>query len=136
MWTETLLELVERVLAKHARFAEFEGFHERGNYEVFETRTDTRTEAVRFHTTDNRAPAHSHASNSAEVRGSEMTVVEALMKKFNVPMTRQNYLEVENVGRAKKPDPETESEIPDESLFNPFPEKTHEEVAPEDGGIQ
>ena len=23
MWTETLLELVERVLAKHARFAEF-----------------------------------------------------------------------------------------------------------------
>jgi len=58
-----------------------------------------------------------------------MTVVEALMKKFNVPMTRQNYLEVENVGWAKKPDPE--SEIPDEPQLNPFPETAHEEVAAE-----
>jgi len=61
-----------------------------------------------------------------------MTIVEALMKKFNVPMTRQNYLEIESVGRAKKPDPETESEIPDEPGFKSFPETTHEEVAAEE----
>lgn len=65
-----------------------------------------------------------------------MTIVEALMKKFNVPMTRQNYLEIENLGRAKEPDPETESEIPDEPRFKPFPETTHEEVAAEEAEIK
>lgn len=61
-----------------------------------------------------------------------MTIVQALMKRFNIPMTRQNYLEIESVGRAKRPDAETEAEIPNEPRFKAFPETTHEEVAAEE----
>lgn len=61
-----------------------------------------------------------------------MSVVLKLMKKYGIPMTRKNYLDVEFMGKPHKPDPETEAEIPDEPRFQAFRPVTHEEVAAEE----
>lgn len=53
----------------------------------------------------------------------------AVMKKFKVPMTREEFLKLRNGGKSSRSGPEDESEMP-ERFKQSFP--THEEKAAEE----
>lgn len=53
----------------------------------------------------------------------------AAMRYFKLPMNRQTYLSLANLGRPGKLDPESEDSLPNEPRFKEYPETTHEEIA-------